>query len=142
MRPIASTLALVACLLVAAPIPALAAEEEALAPLPERRVASWFAPFDDEPGQTVLLFGLLPTAANEGRLDRVLRLGAAGGLGYLAALDPLALGQPTRIGLAVVGGVLGWTGLTGSCPAYLPFGLDTRRAKAAPQAAIELGASR
>lgn len=142
MRPIASTLALLAFLAVSAPTQALAADDDMSPPMPERRVASWFAPFDDEPGQTVLLFGLLPVSANEGRLDRVLRIGAAGGLGYVAALDPFVLGQPTRIGLAVVGGVLGWTGLTGACPAYLPFGLNTRNAKPSQAPTAALGEAR
>lgn len=105
--------------------PAFAASEDVL-PAPERRVASWFAPFDDAPGQQVLLFGLLRAPANEGRVDRVLRLGAAGGLGYLAAMDPFTFGTTARIGLGAVGGILGWTGLTGACPAYMPLGLDTR----------------
>ncbi len=142
MKPIAQTLALVALLIGSAQAPAIAAEEDVVPSLPERRVASWFAPFDDEPGQQVLLFGLFATPANEGRIDRALRLGAAGGLGYVAALDPFVLGQPTRIGLAVVGGVLGWTGLTGACPAYLPFGLDTRRAKAPHGTSIAGGEAR
>ena len=126
MKLFVSSLAL-AALLLAPAAPALA-RDDARPPMPERQAASWFAPFDDEPGQTVLLFGLLPTPANEGRVDRVLRLGAAAGLGYLAVADPFTGGQPVRIGLAAVGGVLGWTGLTGACPAYLPFGLSTRKA--------------
>lgn len=93
-----------------------------------KKVADWFAPFDDAPDQYVRLFGLVEAPANEGPIDRGLRLGAGAGLIAMTALDPLGLGTAGRIGTGAAGAVLAWTGLTGTCPAYLPFGLSTRQA--------------
>lgn len=99
---------------------------EAAAPV--KPAASWFAPFDDEPGQQVKLFGLVELPANLGTIDRSLRLGAGAGLIAAAAIDPLSLGTAGRIGTGAAAAVLTWTGLTGSCLAYMPFGLSTRKA--------------
>ena len=61
---------------------------------------------------------------NMGRTDRTLRLVAAAVLGALVlfvtdgALDGV---------LGVVAVVLIVTSFVGTCPAYLPFGIDTRR---------------
>lgn len=93
---------------------------------PEIRVSNWLAPVDNYPYQKVRLFGLVETPANEGVVDRALRLVAGAGLIGLAATDPLNGGTALRAGAGTVGGVMLWTGLTGACPAYLPFGLSTR----------------
>lgn len=90
------------------------------------RVANWVAPLDDRPYQNVRLFGIVEAPANEGVLDRALRLVAGAGLIGLAAADPLNGGTALRAGAGAAGGVLLWTSLTGACPAYMPFGWSTR----------------
>lgn len=61
---------------------------------------------------------------NEGSIDRAIRLVVAGiligvGLGVLRGAG--------GIGMAVVGVIPLLTGLTGFCPLYVPFGIDTSR---------------
>lgn len=124
--------------LVAAPLTALAllagpafAASDASAPCcaeepVETRVSNWVAPLDNQPYQNVRLFGLVEAPANEGVLDRALRLVAGAGLVGLAATDPWNGGTALRAGAGTLGGVMLWTSLTGSCPAYMPFGLNTR----------------
>ncbi len=90
----------------------------------------WAAPLDDVPGREVRLFGLLPVPANEGTVDRGLRLAAAAGLAYVAVVDPFVAGPVLRAGAGAAGGIMGFTALTGACPLYMPFGLDTRMGRA------------
>lgn len=118
---------LTAALVLAAPLvaaPALAAPDACCAP--EARVSNWVAPLDNYPYQQVRLFGLVPAPANEGVLDRALRLVAGAGLIGLAATDPWQGGTAVRAGAGAVGAVMLWTSVTGACPAYMPFGLSTR----------------
>jgi len=62
---------------------------------------------------------------NMGAIDRIIRIavvvviGAAYGLGLISGVTALVLG--------VVALVLLLTSLTATCPAYMPFGLSTRR---------------
>ncbi len=65
---------------------------------------------------------------NLGRLDRTLRIIVG------AALIPIALfvlggwqGNPTGLLVAALALIPLVTGLIGSCPAYVPFGISTRR---------------
>ena len=64
---------------------------------------------------------------NVGNIDRILRLTA----GPILFLIAIFLIKSTL--LAVILGILGiiWflTGLIGHCPAYLPFGISTRKAR-------------
>ena len=62
--------------------------------------------------------------ANMGRTDRTLRLGVAVVLFVLAffLLDGIASWIAGGIGV-----ILAATAFVGTCPAYLPFGLSTRR---------------
>jgi hypothetical protein len=64
---------------------------------------------------------------NMGSTDRILRLLAVVAIG-LAVLLGAVSGTSATI-LAVVAGVLLVTSLVGTCPAYLPFGLSTRRGR-------------
>jgi hypothetical protein len=60
---------------------------------------------------------------NMGTIDRVVRLIAA------AVLIGVGLGVvrgPVGIAMAAVGAIPLLTGLSGFCPLYLPFGIDTR----------------
>lgn len=127
--------------LVAAPLaaltllagPALAAPADSPCCAPEAvetRVSNWVAPLDNQPYQNVRLFGIVEAPANEGVLDRALRLVAGAGLVGLAATDPWSGGTALRAGAGTAGAVMLWTSLTGSCPAYMPFGLTTRDAAA------------
>lgn len=86
----------------------------------------WTAPFDDQKPRQVALFGLIPTAANEGTLDRAVRVALGAGLTYLSITDPFTWGLTGRVATGVGAGLMGWTAFTGSCPAYLPFGINTR----------------
>ena len=112
--------------LVAAPALAETPSPEPCCAPEEARVANWFAPLDNQPYQNVRLFGIVEAPANEGVLDRALRLVAGVGLVGLAATDPWNGGTAVRAGAGVAGGVMLWTSLTGACPAYMPFGLSTR----------------
>lgn len=92
------------------------------------RTSDWLAPLDNRPYTNVRLFGLAEVPANEGVLDRALRLVAGAGLVYVAATDPGNLGVGVRAASGVVGAVGLWTGLTGDCLLYIPFGASTRDA--------------
>jgi len=61
--------------------------------------------------------------ANEGTIDRAIRLVIA------AALIGVGLGMlgPGGIAMAAVGAILLLTGLSGYCPLYMVFGINTRR---------------
>jgi hypothetical protein len=129
MRPLIKTT--LAATMAATTLLAAPAMAETAAPAPccshdAPRVADWVAPLDDRPYQHVRLFGLVEAPANEGVLDRALRLVAGAGLVGLAATDPMGGGAAIRAGAGVAGGVLLWTSLTGACPAYMPFGWSTR----------------
>ncbi|MFN3429307.1 MAG: DUF2892 domain-containing protein [Candidatus Sericytochromatia bacterium] len=129
MRPtLKTTLAatMAALTLTAAPAMAETAAQAPCCTQETTRVANWVAPLDDRPYQNVRLFGIVEAPANEGVLDRALRLVAGAGLVGLAAADPLNGGTALRAGAGVAGGVLLWTSLTGACPAYMPFGWSTR----------------
>lgn len=62
---------------------------------------------------------------NIGSIDRIIRLGAvvAIAIAYASGL----IGGTLAIILGVVALVLLVTSLTSTCPAYLPFGISTRR---------------
>lgn len=126
-RPFKPFLLLNAALLTLSATPALA-NDASIVPPPTTslRVSDWLAPLDDYPNQDVRLFGVAQVPANEGVLDRALRLVAGAGLVGLAATDPLGYGTGARVGAGAVGAVLLWTSLTGSCLAYIPFGASTR----------------
>jgi uncharacterized membrane protein len=61
---------------------------------------------------------------NEGTTDRIVRVIA--GI-VLAALGLVLLKGTLGIVLAVVGAVLIVTGAVGTCPLYLPFGINTNK---------------
>lgn len=95
----------------------------------QARATDWLAPFDDQPRTQVRLFGCVPVAANESRVDRVLRAAVGVGLFALAAEDPTSINSPVLRGSeAGVGLVMLWTSLTGACPLYGPLGVNTRNA--------------
>jgi hypothetical protein len=61
---------------------------------------------------------------NEGILDRAIRMMVA------AVLIGVGLGVVGGIGgivMAAIGAIPALTGLSGFCPLYVPFGIDTRR---------------
>lgn len=89
-------------------------------------ISAWAAPLDDLRPRQVALFGLLPVTANEGVLDRAVRVALGAGLAYVSYADPLAWGLTGRVATGVAAGVMGWTAFTGTCPLYLPIGLNTR----------------
>jgi len=67
----------------------------------------------------------MTSVRNEGSLDRALRI--VGGLGFLSLL---IVGPVPGWGLVgVVGLILLFTGITGYCPTYRLFNIDTRRAR-------------
>lgn len=90
----------------------------------EKPVAWVVAPFNNEP-QDLMLFGVARVPANEGVLDRVVRLAAGAGLLYAAATQPSWPVAGTAAAYTG-GGVLAVTGLTGYCALYQPFGISTR----------------
>jgi hypothetical protein len=95
----------------------------------EIRVSNWMAPLDDQPQRAVKFFSGLELAANEGVIDRALRLGGGGGLLFLAAADPMMWGSWPRVALGLGSAVLLGTSLVGVCPAYSLFSLSTRHAQ-------------
>ena len=62
---------------------------------------------------------------NVGSLDRLLRLAAATAI--MAAIAMGLIGGTFAIVLTVIAAILLLTGLTSTCPVYLPFGFSTRR---------------
>ncbi|HEY9855115.1 MAG TPA: DUF2892 domain-containing protein [Stenomitos sp.] len=117
---------LAAFALTLAATPGLAAPMKTSVPLArvEKPVAWVVAPFNNEP-QDLMLFGVARVPANEGVLDRVVRLAAGAGLVYAAATQPSWPVAGTAAAYAG-GGILAVTGLTGYCALYQPFGISTR----------------
>jgi hypothetical protein len=93
--------------------------------MPANKPLSWVvAPLDNAP-RDLMLFGVARVPANEGTLDRTLRVIA--GLGLIAGAAtqtnwPLAGTAAAYAG----GGILTLTGVTGYCALYHPFGINTR----------------
>ncbi len=64
---------------------------------------------------------------NMGTADRVLRLIVVAGIATAFLLGQLT--GPTAIVLGIVAAAFLLTSLIGTCPAYYPFGVSTRRRK-------------
>lgn len=95
--------------------------------LPTERPLAWgIAPWDNAPNQPLMMLGVVKVPANEGTLDRALRLVAGAGLIYLASANPTGMPQGGQIAAGAAGGILGLTGLTGYCALYQPLGINTR----------------
>lgn len=105
--------------------PGLAAPMKTSAPMAVEKPVAWvIAPFDNEP-RDLMLLGVVKVPANEGVVDRVVRMAAGAGLIYAAATQPTWPSAGTAA--AYTGGtVLAVTGLTGYCALYQPFGISTK----------------
>lgn len=89
------------------------------------RPLSWVvAPLDNAP-RDLMFLGLAKVPANEGVLDRTIRVIAGAGLIAGAATQP-SWPQAGTIAAYAGGGILAFTGADGFCPLYLPFGINTR----------------
>lgn len=90
----------------------------------ERPVSWVVATFNNEP-EDLMFLGVAKVPANEGVLDRVIRMAAGAGLVYGAATQP-SWGTTGQVAGYTVGGLLLFTGVDGYCPAYHLMGINTR----------------
>lgn len=123
-RPTLLALSLLAALAVPAQAAGMITSQPQV--LAEQPTAWVVAPFNNERPQPLMFLGVAKVEANEGVLDRSLRLVAGAGMLYLGVANPVAMPAAGAVTTGVVGGVLAFTGLTGFCPLYLPFGVNTR----------------
>lgn len=105
-------------------LPAQAVPMKTSTPLSAEKPVAWvIAPFDNAPTDLMFL-GAFRVPANEGVVDRVIRMAAGAGLVYAAATQPWP--QAGTVAAYAGGGVLAVTGLTGYCALYQPLGISTR----------------
>ena len=87
--------------------------------------AYWVATFDNQP-ENLMLFGVAKVPANEGVLDRVIRLVAGAGLVYATSTQQNNWPTAGTVAGYTVGGLGLLTGLTGYCAIYHLAGINTR----------------